>query len=355
MEPEITHMPCTKARSRLTFQLIAPLHTSVCDQEWSPAVSEVLFLLLEGFTHLAFAGAVEPLRLANEAAGREIYRWRILSPDGGPVTCSGLFLIPDGAFGPVGRSARLVVVGGLGRHTPSIRLISLIRRAYSHGAQVVGVCGGVLVLVQAGLLENQDCAIHWQLRDWARERFPDLNVTPNAFVLGRVPTAAGGTAAADLMLHMISGDQGSHLAAQVADLMIHGNPRDPDAPQTIPVPARLGVRNPQLLRVLMLMEQNIEHPLGIPELACRAGVSVRQVERLFARFLDTSPNRHYVALRLERARRLLMQSDLSIVEIALACGFDAPAHFRRHYREHFGISAHQARAFAATGAIRGTS
>ncbi len=310
-----------------------------------PAPATTLFLLLDGFTHLAFASAIEPLRLANQAAGRAIYRWRVLSPSGGTVACSnGVGLVPDGglAGGPdsADRCARLVVIGGMGRPVAQPRVCGFIRRIAAHGAQVVGICGGVAVLAEAGLLAGEDCAVHWQARDAFRERFPDLGLGTRAFVAGRVPTAAGGAAAADLMLHLIARDHGKALATQTSDLMVMGCPRGPDAPQKVSVQARLGVRNAAMLRALTLMEENIETPLSLAELADRTGLSTRQVERMFARFLSTSPNQHYMGLRLARARQLLLMSDLPLIEVALACGFGSAAYFRKRYQAHFGVSAH---------------
>lgn len=312
------------------------------------APREVVFLLHEGFTHLAFACALEPLRLANLAARRTLYRWRVLSVDGEPVAASnGTRVLPDGAAGPVGRGARLVVVGGGVRQLVDPRVTGFVRHCQVHGAEILGLCGGVALLARAGLLADQDCAVHWQARDAFREHFPDLRVSPHAFVAGRVPTAAGGTAAADLLLHLIAEEQGANLAAEVADLMVYSGVRGPDAPQTASVQARLGVRNAHLFQAIRLMEENVEAPLGMPELARRVGVSVRQLERVFARHLRRSPNRHYVVLRLERAQRLLLQSDMSVAEVALACGFESPTHFGKRYRQHFGVSAHRARLMSA--------
>jgi AraC family transcriptional regulator, glycine betaine-responsive activator len=324
-----------------------PLAHEVVVPASDSAGREVVFLLLEGFTHLAFACAIEPLRLANLATGRTLYRWRTASLDGRPVACSnGTRLLPDGSAEPVGRGARLVVVGGGLRHRRDIRLTSFVRNCQVHGAEVLGLCGGVAVLAQAGLLANQDCAVHWQVRDAFREHFPEVRVSANAFVDGQVPTAAGGTAAADLMLHLIKADQDDALAVEVADLMVYNGVRGPDAPQTTSVQARLGIRNHHLLQAIQLMEENVETPLAMPELAQRIGLSVRQVERLFVRHLQTSPNRYYVVVRLERARRLLVQSDLSVVEVALACGFESPTHFGKRYRQQFGIPAFRTRTTA---------
>jgi transcriptional regulator GlxA family with amidase domain len=326
----------------MTFQPKGPLGS---DQAVTPlpsaGVREVVFLLLDGFTHLTFACAIEPLRLANLAAGRRLYRRRVLSIDGVAVIRSnGTRMLPDGPAEPVAWGSRLVVVGGALRRRPEPRVTGFVRNCHVHGAEVLGLCGGVAVLARAGLLDGEDCAVHWQVRDAFRERFPELRVCRDAFVAGRVSTAAGGTAAAGLMLHLIAREQGADLAAEVADLMVLGDVRGLNAPQASSQ-ARFGIRNAHFDRAPRLMEKNLEVPLAMPDLARSLGLSVRQVERLFARHLGISPTRQYVAIRLERARRLLVQSDLSVTQVALACGFESPTHFGERFRRRFGLPAHR--------------
>lgn len=307
------------------------------------------FLLLDQFTHLAFSCAIEPLRLANHVQGAALYRWQTCSDGGQPVQASnGISVMVDGDLRPLGPRDRLVVVGGrTPRQSLTPRLLAWLRRQQAHGTRILGICGATAVLADAGVLQDQACAVHWEVSDAFAELHPGIRVAGGTFSLEGVPTAAGGAAAADLMLHLIGRDHGAHLAGRVADQMIYSGPRGPGAPQTATHQARLGTRNPTLLAVLRLMEGHLDEPLAMTEIAERAGTSVRQVERLFLRHLKESPNRHYMGLRMERARRLLSQTDLSVTEVALACGFTAPSHFSKKYRAHFGQSAHQHRLAAA--------
>lgn len=303
------------------------------------------FLLLGGFTHLAFACAVEPLRLANLASGRRLFDWRTLSFDGRRVkSSSGVRVEVDGGLGALEKGEALVVVGGLPAPPfETERVIARLRHERAHGRPIMALCGGVTVIAQAGFADDMDCAVHWQIAPSFAERFPKARISLAAFELGRIPTASGGTAAADLMLAMIRERHGDDLGRKVADLMVHYAIRDRSGPQTSSLMYHVPGRNPKLASVIRLMEETMDAPLAAEELAGAAGVSVRQMERLFRRYLGTSPKRHYKALRLNRARDLLVQSDLSISEIAVATGFAVASHFSRCFMARFGTSPYGAR------------
>lgn len=308
------------------------------------------FLLLGGFTHLAFACAVEPLRLASLAAGRTLFEWRTLSTDGRKVkSSSGIRVEVDAGVNQLEKGEVLVVVGGL-PPAPSERerVIARLRHERAHGRQIMAVCGGVTIIAEAGLADDMDCAVHWQIAQSFAERFPKARISLAAFEMGKIPTASGGTAAADLMLSLIRNLHGDDLCRKVADLMVHHAIRDQTGPQTSSLMYHIPGRNAKLASVIRLMEETIDAPLGAEELAEEAGVSVRQMERLFRRYLGTSPKRHYQALRLNRAKDLLVQSDLSITEIAMATGFAAVSHFSKCYRAQFGSSPYGSRAAALT-------
>lgn len=304
------------------------------------------FLLLCGFTHLAFACAVEPLRLANLASGRTLFNWRTLSFDGRPVkSSSGISVEVDGGVSFLEKGETLVVVGGLPTvQSEKERVIALLRHEKAHGRQIMALCGGVTVIAEAGLADDMNCAVHWQVASAFSERFPKARISLACFEMGKIPTASGGTAAADLMLAMIRERHGHDLSRKVADLMVHHAIRDQTGPQTSSLMYHIPGRNAKLATIIRLMEGSIDAPLGAEALADAAGVSVRQMERLFRRYLGTSPKRHYQALRLNRAKDLLVQSDMSITEIAMATGFAAVSHFSKCFRAQFGISPYGSRA-----------
>jgi transcriptional regulator GlxA family with amidase domain len=294
-----------------------------------------VFLLLENFTLIAFAGAIEPLRIANRMAERSLYDWRVVTETGGPVTASnGVVLQADGGLTDLGREAVILVVGGLKvKQAISRPILTWLRREARRGLPIGALCTGAQVIAQAGLLDGRRCTIHWENRDSFEEDFPDIDLTQNIYVIDRDRyTAAGGTASTDLMLKLIARKHGSELANLVADQMIHTAIRSDKDEQRLSIPTRIGVRHPKLATVIHRMETHIEEPVSPVLLARDVAMSTRQLERLFRRYLNRSPKRYYMELRLAKARNLLMQTDMSVINVALACGFTSPSHFSKCYR-----------------------
>jgi transcriptional regulator GlxA family with amidase domain len=305
----------------------------------SPEPSErperFVFLLLENFTLIAFAGAIEPLRIANRMAGRTLYEWSVVTEKGGPVAASnGVVVEADAGLGELGRDAVILVVGGLDvRRAITRSVLTWLRREARRGQAIGALCTGAQVIAQAGLLDGRRCTIHWENRDSFEEDFPDIELTQNVYVIDRDRyTAAGGAASTDLMLNLIARRHGAELANLVADQMIHTAIRSDRDEQRLSIPTRIGVRHPKLAAVIASMERRIEEPVSPVLLARDVGMSTRQLERLFRRYLGRSPKRYYMELRLAKARNLLMQTDMSVINVALACGFTSPSHFSKCYR-----------------------
>jgi len=308
---------------------------------------DIGFLLVPLFSMIAFVSALEPLRLANRASGRQLYRWRVFSPDGRPVTASnGLEIRPEGALDELMDFSTVVVCSGIDAHKFHDRAtLTVLRKLDRKGADIGALCTASHILAQAGLLDGYRCTIHWENLAGFAEEFPEIDITTELFEIDRSRfTCAGGTAALDMMLNLIGGQHGAELAAQVSEQFMHERIRDRHDHQRMGLPARLGLRHPKLLEVARLMEQNLEEPLERAELAKAVGLSTRQLERLFRKYLHRSPARYYVELRLDRARRLLQQTNIPIIDVALACGFVSASHFSKCYRDFFGKTPRRERA-----------
>lgn len=305
-----------------------------------------LFVLMPGFSLHCFASALDTIRIANRMSGRALYDWRLWSEGGYPVTCSaGATLHPDGELGQVHGGEVIVLCGGLGIREASTRpLITWLRREARRGVVVGGLCTAAHTMAQAGLLDGRQATIHWENQDSFAEGFPEVELVKSMFVLedGRF-TTAGGTASIDLVLRLIGEDHGETLAGLVADQMIYSSLRVGDDAQRLSIPTRIGVRHPKLSRVIQSMEANLEEPESPSVLARDVGLSTRQLERLFRRHLDRSPKRYYMELRLAKARNLLMQTDMSVINVGLACGFASPSHFSKCYRAQFGTTPYRER------------
>lgn len=294
-----------------------------------------VFLILENFTFIAFAGAIEPLRLANRMAGRALYEWQVVTPDGKPVQASnGVSIAAEAGLEALSKGTTIIVVGGVNvKQAVTKPVLTWLRREARRGLPVGAVCTGAQVIAEAGLLDGRRCTIHWENRDSFEEEFPEIDLTHNIFVIDKDRyTAAGGAASTDLMLKLIAMRHGTELATLVADQMIHTSIRSDKDEQRLSIPARIGVRHPKLAAVIHRMEEAIEEPISPMLLARDAGMSTRQLERLFRRYLSRSPKRYYMELRLARARNLLMQTDMSVIAVAMACGFASPSHFSKCYR-----------------------
>jgi transcriptional regulator GlxA family with amidase domain len=304
-------------------------------QETSHETERFVFLLLEDFTFAAFSGAIEPLRLANRVSGNTLYEWRTVTGSGETVRASnGVTLVADGGLDEVGRASTIIVVGGTDvKRATTKPVLTWLRRESRKGHRIGAVCTGAWTLAQAGLLDGRSCTIHWENRDSFEEDFPDVTLKPNIYVIdhGRA-TAAGGTASTDLLLKLIALSHGTGLANLVADQLIHTQIRPESDEQRLSIPTRIGIRNPRLSAIIQMMEDNIEEPISPAVLAAEVGMSTRQLERLFRRYLNRSPKRHYMDLRLQKARNLLLQTDMSVINVALACGFTSPSHFSKCYR-----------------------
>lgn len=300
---------------------------------------QIAFLLIPNFSMIAVTTAIEPLRLANRASGRELYAWHLFSPDGKPVTASnGIALAAEGPVEGTGNFGTVILCSGIDAHLYKDRnVFAQLRKLDRKGADIGALCTGTHVLARAGLLDGYRCTVHWENLAALTEDFPAIEATEELFEIDRNRfTCAGGTAALDMMLNMIARQHGYELAAAVADQFMHERIRDEHDQQRMALSARLGVHHPKLMSVIRLMGEHLEEPLDRAKLAKSAGLSSRQLERLFRKYLNRSPARYYVELRLNRARLLLLQTNMPIIDVALACGFVSASHFSKCYRDFFG-------------------
>ncbi|TKT80055.1 GlxA family transcriptional regulator [Aquamicrobium sp. LC103] len=314
----------------------------------------IVFYLVPDFTMIAFATALEPLRSANRMLGYPAYQWRLASIDGKPVNASnGVECAVNTSLdeerrkmaGP-DRPSMVIVCSGLNVEKYNQKsAFAWLREEYNRGVAIGGLCTGAYVLAQAGLLSNKRCAIHWENLPGFSEAFPKANVFADLFeVDSNIYTCAGGTAALDMMLKLIGDDFDDNLVNRVCEQVLTDRVRSPTDRQRLPLRARLGVQNSKVLTIIELMEANLAEPLSLVEIADHVGLSRRQIERLFRQEMGRSPARYYLEIRLDRARHLLIQSSLPVVEVAVACGFVSASHFSKCYRELYARSPQQERA-----------
>ena len=281
------------------------------------------FLLTPNLSMIAFASALEPLRIANRLTHKTCYEWSLHSVDGVPVRCSnGVEITPDSSLIDVDTGAILFVCSGVDAAFAATRpVLTWLRRQNARGVALGALCTGSHILAKAGLLNDRRCTIHWESLPTVAEEFPSLQFTSHVFEIDRDR-------------YTCANDYGDDLSGMVGDMILY-SARGPGVEQRLSIPGRLGVRHPKLITVIRAMEMNIEEPIRPSVLAQQAGMSTRQLERLFRRYLNRSPKRYYMELRLQRARNLLLQTEMSVINVALACGFTSPSHFSKCYRAYF--------------------
>jgi transcriptional regulator GlxA family with amidase domain len=306
----------------------------------------VTFLLVEGLSMMSLASAIEPLRSLNRLLDREAWRWRLASLDGKVIAASnGIPLPTETVETALAGSDYLFVCGGLRiQSVDERRYLAVLRKAARGGVAVGSLSTGTYLLARAGLLDGYRCTIHWENRPAFQEEFPDLVCTDKIYEIDRERlTCSGGTAAMDLMLHLIIERHGADLARRVANQFHHDRIRDERDNQSGGRQERLANLPPPVRAAIALMQRHVEDTVSIAQIAATTGMSARQIERLFLRYLEMSPARYYLALRIDRARELLLYSDRPILEVAVATGFTSTSHFAHWFKRLQGVRPSQLR------------
>jgi transcriptional regulator GlxA family with amidase domain len=299
-----------------------------------------VFLLVPGFSMMSLASAVEPLRSLNRLILREDFRWIFASLDGAAVEASNRVAFPAEPHAVAMLNADYVFVcGGLRiKDAAERRYLAILRQAARRKIAIGSLSTGSYLVARAGLLDGYRCTIHWENRSAFQEDFPHLDCTNKIYEIDRDRfTCSGGTAAMDLMLHIIADRHGPDLARAVANQFHHERIRSETEDQRGGRLETLGFLPASVRLAIGVMRAAIENPASLPDIAGRAGVSTRQLERLFLRHTGVTPLRYYLQIRLDRARELLLYSDRSVIEIAVSAGFTSTSHFSTWYKRIHGV------------------
>ncbi|MCH9845416.1 MAG: GlxA family transcriptional regulator [Alphaproteobacteria bacterium] len=317
---------------------LKPLATGKPDQ--------LTLLLIPNFSMLPFSSLIEPFRMANRLSDNTLYQWHLMSVDGEAVSSSGNISVQvtsniNSAIDDTIPMDNLFVCGGANIHQfNDKRALNLIQRMGRSDNYIGAVCTGSYLLARAGVLNGYRCTIHWENLDAFRENFPELDSRASLYECDRNRlTCCGSTAAFEMSVRIIKEKHGTQLADDICEQFIQEKKRHYDDNNNIlPVRVRLQVNHQKLVKAISAMEDNCEKTIPRDEIASIAGISCRQLERLFYQHLGISPRRYYLKIRLERAKRLLQQTNLSIAEIAFACGFNTASHFSRCFHNIYGFT-----------------
>ncbi|SEJ57985.1 transcriptional regulator, AraC family with amidase-like domain [Cribrihabitans marinus] len=306
-------------------------------------------LVLDDCNTLSFAAAVDPMRAANRLADRPAFDWDYVTAGDSPARLTSMLQVPGVPLARFEQCELMIVVAGfqLARHArPS--LLSGLRRIAGTGAAMAGIDGGPWLLAEAGLLDGHAATTHWEDLENFAIRFPQVDVRPDRFVASDTRLTSGGaTPAIEMMLHVIAARHGAGFAARVAGLFLYDGPQPATRPQS-----RLGHHRHTALtaRAHALMEAALDDPLPLAEIARQLGSSARSLQQQFRLRLDTTPQDHYLQLRLAEARRLVTDTDMPLMQVAMATGFTSQSSFARAFRTAHGLSARDLRASRATAA-----
>lgn len=292
---------------------------------------QVAVLLFDRFSNYCLANTVEPMRAANDFLGRTAYRWRIVSLDGGPVTSSsGIRLMPDGRLSDAPGGDILYLLPSYGyRALATPACLDALRAASRRFGTLGGLDAGSWLLAEGGLLNGYAATIHFDEFDRFAERFPEVTARRERWLIDRDRLSAGGaTTAFELVQHMIAAVHGSAVSIEIAGLFMHGE----ETARAL-VGGASGDRRVQ--RALGLMRENLEAPLAIEDIARAAGCRQRELEARFGRVFGAPPRTVYKQIRMAEASRLVRESDLTIAEIALRCGYADASAFTRAFRQTF--------------------
>ncbi|MBI1905009.1 MAG: GlxA family transcriptional regulator [Rhodocyclales bacterium] len=332
--------------SRLRHSNQAYLQGLSSDDAHPPLCRRIGFLLLEHFSMMAFTGAVDAIVTANLVSRKPLYRFETCSLEGATARSDlGINIHVDGELRALDAKDLdiLIICGGfrsnLDPHRP---VVGKLREVARHRVILGSLWNGCYLLAHAGLLDGYTCTVHPDSRDGLAELCPQVRLLPRPFVIDRdrIPSA-GANSALGMMLAVIRHHHGDEMVRGIEEILACDRTVDdlPDSPMPTLV---VDPTFPEALQtVLQLMKNNIEEPLSIDDLARHAQVSRRRIDRLFQRYLNTTPSRYYLETRLTRARRLLQQTNEPITSVAIACGFTSAPHFSRCYREFFGVSPSQ--------------
>jgi transcriptional regulator GlxA family with amidase domain len=300
---------------------------------------EIGFLLIPGFALMSYASAIEPLRAANHIAGKELYRLRIISVRGDGAICSAGHEVSCSSSIENKHSLDFLFVCAGGnpfafRHR---KVITWLRSLAAEGVILGGISGGPVILAKANVIAGRRVTVHWEHGEAMREAFPKLVIERSLYVIDRDRiTCAGGVAPMDMMHAIIAEHHGAPFAKKISDWFLHTAIRPPGAAQRMGIAESYRVSNPAILHAIEFMQNQMGSPPSLREIARYAGVSERQLGRLFKQEVGESAAHFFRKLRLNYASRLLHQSTMSITEIGYAAGFSSGSHFSKRFTEEFG-------------------
>ena len=299
----------------------------------------MVFIVVPRFNIATLITMIETIRIANYLAPTSIFSWEVASFDGSKIIASnGMTATIKTATDNLKPAEFVFILGSWGtEHYHNQRLTAWLRKRARAGERICGVELGSYIVARAGLLDGKLATIHWSWLNGFKENFDRVEVEESLFTLdSKVMTCSGGLAGVDLMLRIIEELNGSSFSGEIADQMLHHPIRSAASPQRSTMGRSTETMRPLLREAITLIENNIEEPLTVPQIANFLGVSQRQLERQFKKNVGCTVVQFGLLKRLQNARLLLISTDMSIRQIATASGFNTMSHFAFSFGKFFG-------------------
>jgi len=291
---------------------------------------------------------IEPLRASNEISDTKSFEWKLFSENADKVEASAKVAFEtDGKIEEIEKLDALILLSPPNANFINSRSVGVIRRLERHGCTIGAVSGGVFLLAKAKVRPNIRYSVHWCYAAAFKNQFPNNISSEQVIETDRnIMTASGAAAAFDLALLLIRSRLGSSIASEVACWFQHPIMRNQDVKQVIPSLNELeGLEEmPELARkAISLVNQKINYPLQVNDIADEIGITSRHLSRIFKEATGESPRQYFRKLRLNAARQMILYTNEKIGEIALSVGFSSASILRSHYIDLFSLSPEEER------------
>lgn len=300
----------------------------------------IAFILLPKFDMLSLTAALGPLKAANHQSGRNIFRWQLMSWDGGPVICSeGWSIAVDCSVdNDATADITLVCAGAQPERNMPPTLPDHIRKLWRRG-QIVGSLGsGTFVLARSGILAGHRFTLHWAHQPSFKTQWPNLEPSAEIYCIDRrIFTCAGGVASADMTLQLVHDRCGLKVSHGAMHACVITSRRSEAVEQMATIASRVQSRNKSLVKAVAWIEERFLDEDCLKGVALAAGTSPRQLQRLFQAHLSKTPVQYMTELRIGHARALLAETNMSVQDVALICGYERPSTFAKVFRRRFGV------------------
>ncbi|MFT5505150.1 MAG: transcriptional regulator GlxA family with amidase domain [Gammaproteobacteria bacterium] len=306
----------------------------------------VVVLVVPETSMMSLASTLDPMRAANRIASQKVFDWKISTLDGRDALLScGITVQPDIAFNEACEGDLLIIVAGFNQYSlvtrKDLKTINLVRRKFT---AIAGIEAGSWILARCGLLDNKSATTHWEDLEDFQNQFPKVKLKPDRFVVdGMVFTTGGASPTFDFMLHLIRMRYGYPLAIEVSSAFIYDGVHQSSDTQSQVSLGWLETAEPRVASAIRIMEQHIEEPMLVRDIADQVAISVRMLEYLFLQIMKVSPAAYYRRLRLQMARRLVVDTHLQLQVIAIRAGFNSLSAFSRMFRHYYQQSPAQCR------------